>query len=224
MDVTALLTYYRFPIETIYVLLVVLPSFLTYLKSRRIYQFSHYRPVHFFSLSFLWLSLAFLFRYAVMLVMIFLEHQSLSTIQSSSILTILTEFFALLPGFFLVYSLFWRRFHPRFIQITLYLAAALISIIDFVLGGFLLMYISQIGLFAVGSIIAYRRHRTSRGNARFKQLFTLCMLLFLIVWIANLAGQYLINLIPILRIYVYLITGGTALLFLHIVHQLTKGF
>lgn len=214
-------------IETIYTLLIAITSLLVFFKTRKVYNFSNYKGLRYFSNAFLFIAVGFLLRYIIMLQKI-LSGELLGTIQQTNLLLILMQFCLILPGMFLLYSLIWKKFEntkyskkPLNKPVTVIYAVSLIfAISDFLLQSFLFMYISQIFLFLIASIIAYKNYEKTKQQL--KQFYFISMVLFLIAMTINLIAQYTIDSFPLMRIYTYIITVVVLFLFLYITNKLTK--
>lgn len=210
-------------IETIYLAVIVFCTLAIFFKARKLYSFSSYIGLKYYSSAFLYLALGFSARYLVMLIKI--SKGDPGVIADFGISTLVMGFFLVLPGLFLFYSMIWKRFEKehysgklRLNELLIYLIAFAIAYIDTIIQGFLLMYLSQITLFAALSFISIKRYSKHKNN--YLQLFSISMALFLLVWIFNLIGQYLISLIPTLRIYVYLLTLSACIILFSITIKL----
>lgn len=214
-------------IETIYTLLIAITSLLVFFKTRKVYNFSNYKGLRYFSNAFLFIAVGFLLRYIIILQKI-LSGELLGTIQQTNLLLILMQFFLILPGMFLLYSLIWKKFEntkyskkPLNAPVTfIYIVSLIFAIADFLLQSFLFMYLSQILLFLIASIIAYKNYKTTKQQL--KQFYFISMVLFLIARTINLIAQYTIDSFPLMRIYTYIITVVVLFLFLYITNKLTK--
>ncbi len=214
-------------IETIYLMLVAAPCLFIFYRISRIYNFSSYRGLRYFSLAFLYLAFGFFIRYFVMLAKIF--QGNMLTISSFGTLTLLMEYFLVLPGLLFLYSLVWQRFEKNkysvsfsLFQSMIYVIAFLIALLDMLMNRFLVMYSSQIALFTVSAAICLARYRKNKNNAM--RMYFISMVLFLIVWIINLIAQYTIDIMPIIRLYAYLFTVSACAVFLYMTIKLTRDF
>lgn len=214
-------------VETIYSLLVIIPSLIIYFKVFKLYNFSKYVGLKYFSNAFLFLSLGFLVRYFVMInnVLSGYQHQ---TIQSFNFLLILMEFLLILPGMFLFYSLIWKKFEDKSYSITpintslfiIYSLALVFAVIDYILQSLILLYLSQILLFGLATIISYKNYRERKHT--FKQFYFISMVLFLVIMVINFIAQYTINDYPVMRVYAYIMTVVVVFIFLYITKKLTN--
>jgi hypothetical protein len=212
-------------IETVYLLLVALPSIFIYQRARQLYSFSRYRGIRYFASAFLFLAIGFIFRYLVMLSR--LSQGITQTIKDFGVLTLAMEFFLVLPGLFLLYSMVWQRlekdkYSNSYYQAGIYALAILLAAADTASGGFSFMYSSQIAAFVFASAIGFRRYKRKKSN--FMQLYSISMVLFLIVWVINMFAQYTIDAVPIIRLYAYLFTVSACLLVFFITFRLTRGY
>lgn len=212
-------------VETIYLLLVTAPAFYIFYNIRKIYNFSSYKGLRYLSNVFLFIVAAFSIRYIIMLTKIL--EGDMSTIQDFDLLTLMMEFFMVLPGFFFLYSLVWRRFEKahysvglNVYQLSIYALALIIAIIDTILGVFTLMYASQIILFLASSKISYTKYLKKKNN--YRQMLFIAMVLFLFVWIMNLLAQYTIDIFPLMRLYAYIFTVAACMTLFFITIGLTR--
>ncbi len=214
-------------LETIYTLLIIVPSLLIFSKTRRLYAFSNYKGLKYFSDAFLFFAIGFILRYIVMLNKIIAGNIT-ATIQQFDLLLVAMEFFMIVPGMLLLYSLVWKRFEdlkyskrPVNVSILLMYSFALIfACLDYLFSTLLFLYVSQIILFSAASIISYNNYRLRKQY--FKQFYFISMVLFLLIMIINLIAQYTIDDFPIVRFYAYMITVLVVFLLLYVTNKLTK--
>ncbi|MBW2983050.1 hypothetical protein KY327_01990 [Candidatus Woesearchaeota archaeon] len=219
MTPSALLAANRFLIETLYVALILIPALYVFARTWKLYRFSGRQSVKWFSLSFLLFATAFLTRY-VSLITLFNQGQSqVSTIQAVNLPLFLMELTIALPGFLLVYSL--TRKHLKGIKPWhLLIAAVATALLDLWLQSFILLYATQIALFAFGTTAAWQRHKRKKTSHR--RTLAITMSVLLAVWIVNAIGQGAIDEYAWLRLPVYLLTAGGMWLFLIITDGLLK--
>lgn len=223
----------RILIEIIYTLLVIFPCFFVFLKTCKIYRFSHHTGLRYFNLAFLFFTIAFLFRFGTIYYSIYMTADALGTIATTGLIRFILEFLTIIPGIFLLYSMLWKNFEKSnlFSKIRmpfLVTLALIISAIDVYRGSFLFMYVTQIVIFSYASLVSFANYHNSKLSSKnkknYKKMFFLSMFLFLIVWIVNFIAQYTIDRYPILRIYAYFITVVICYLFLYITHNITRHF
>lgn len=210
-------------IETVYLLLVVFPAFFIFNRTRKLFSFSSYKGIRYISSAFLYLAVGFILRFIVML-----SKNSLGTIKTFGLLTLLMEFFLIMPGLLLLYSLVWQGFERSLFSrrsialVLLHLIAAVIAVADWYLGSLILLYSSQIIAFAVASVLSFQRYTRKRNN--FMQMYFMAMVLFWLVWVINLIAQYTIDMIPAMRLYAYGFTVAGLLMFFYMTIKLTSGY
>lgn len=210
-------------VETLYLFLLLIPSFIIFFKSREIYNFSRYKGLKYYSLAFLYISIGFLIRYVVMLTKLF--EGKVGTITHLNIFVLIMEFFIVLPGFFLLYSLIWQNFEKKhfsskitFPQYLIYFLAFLTAFADFIMQNLFMMYITQIILFLFATIIALNKYVKKKNN--YLQLFFISMFLFFVAWTINFIAQYTIDQVPIMRFYAYIITFSVCFILLYMTLKL----
>ena len=206
-------------IETVYAAVIIIASLIILFKAHKLYSFSKYRGISYFSYAFLFLAAGFTVRYIVILQATFIEG-------SVFYLLILMQFFMMMPGFFLLYSFIWKHLSHHIYIATiplLYMLIALtISLIDFLNQSFLLLYISQVVLFMAAVILSAIHYYQRRTACR---KYILCaMSIFLLVWIINFIGHYTKDMFSGILIGVYAATAIAALVFLVMVSVLTRDF
>ena len=136
------------------------------------------------------------------------------------VINILFEFFLITAGFFLLYSLLWKKietspknytsslFNP--VIFLFYSMALIIALFDNLWRTYIFMFFSQIILFISASIISFKNYKTNGKKHKFLKFYFLAMLLSLGAWSLNafaaivqwrlrfVAGVYLINIITFL--------------------------
>ena len=217
-------------IEIIYFLLIFCCCGIIFYKVRSLYSFSKYKGLKYFGNAFLFLAIGFLIRFIVMLLKVLQDNNITGTISDFNIFTIGTVFTMVLPGFFFLYSLLWKSFEKKkygssfFAQIPIYIAALIIALIDYTFKTLNTMYITQISLFFIISIIIYLKLRTRKYKKnRFMWFFFVSMILLLVIWIINFIAQYTINTAPLMRIHTYILTIITCFVMLYLVTNLMNG-
>ena len=212
-------------LETLYLILIAGPSLYIFFKVQDLHRFSGYKGLYYFSRAFLFLAAGFVFRFVIMITKYI--QGDLSTIKTFDIMTFLMEWFLIMVGLLLLYTLVWKHFEKKHVAynwrgfpITVASIAALIALADILTQNFYFMYISQIIVFGTASVISLSKYLKKKNN--FLQLYFISMILFLIVWIFNFIAQYTIDDFPIMRLYAYLLTVSACLVIMYVVNQLTR--
>lgn len=151
------------------------------LKTDRLFKISSHQGIRYFRNAFFFYGIAFVIRYI------------LATPAYFVLMKIVFEFFMIMGGFFLFYSLLWKRFEkPKEISslfnpkiIILYVLAFIIAILDYLWGGYNFMFFSQIILFGFASIVSCMNYKKSGKKHKFLKLYFIVMVLNLIVWVLN---------------------------------------
>lgn len=214
-------------LEIIYTSLIIFPSLFIFINSRKIYDFSKYEGIRYFSNAFLFFTLAFLVR-LLYFVLNANPDSFLSFLLYKNYLLIFFEFLFLLPGFYFLMSLL-HKYIIKFNQLKKYIILSsflllflLISLFDYLFFTFLLMYIANIIIFFFNSLISYRNYL--KKKTLYGQIFSISMMLLLFAWILNFVTQNILQKLPVLRYYVYLINVVAVIIILVIINKLTKDF
>ncbi len=201
-----------------YALIVILVCFLIVLKSNRLFKLSLHNGLRYFRNAFFFFGIAFASRYLLKFVF------DMSYLTNFSFIPIyIFEFFLIMAGFSLIYSLLWKRleiqgsrsslFSP--IMFIFYFMALVIVIIDLIWKSLYLMFISQIILFLFASIISYSNFTRDNGKHKFPRFYFLAMILALIAWVLNFLAATIFMWNQILTINIYALNLLFFLLFLY---------
>jgi hypothetical protein len=195
----------------IYSMIIAFICLIIVIKTDRLFRISSHQGIRYFRNAFFFYCIAFLLR-------IFLISPAYVPLSK-----IAFEFFMIMAGFFLFYSLLWKKletkkdlsslFNPKII--VFYILTLILVVFDHLWGGYNFMFMSQIILFFIASIISYKNYKIKNKKHRFLKLYFGVMLLNLIAWFANfifanflgwrlrfLANIYILNLI-IFLIFLY---------------------
>jgi hypothetical protein len=214
-------------LEIIYTSLIIFPSLFIYVKTKKLYDFSKYKGIRYFSNAFLFFTLAFLVR-LVYFTSGNYQDSILSFLFYKNYLLILFEFLFLLPGFYFLMCLLHKHIiklnkSKQYLILSSFILIFLfVSIIDYLFYTFLLMYIVNIIIFFFNSIISYKNYL--KKKTLYGQIFSISMMLLLFAWTLNFATQNILQKLPVLRYYVYLINIIAVIIILVVVNKLTKDF
>jgi len=151
-------------------------------KTDRLFSLSQYQGIRYFRNAFLFYGVGFIAR-------------GLLGIRTfpRGVLNFFFEFFLIMAGFFLLYSLLWKKFNittkvssllnPWII--ILYMMALLIAFVDNLWGVYILMFFSQIFLFSFASMVALKNYIDRGKRHKFLRFYFIAMVLNLIAWTLN---------------------------------------
>ena len=195
--------------KLIYAFVIILISTLIVFRAHNLFRISSHDGIRYFRNAFFFFGAGFFIRYFVIL---FFETQPL--LQYAFLIDILFEFFLVMGGFFLLYSLVWKKFeapggeskssllNPRIF--IFYLMAIIIVILDFAWGGHRFLFVSQVAVFFLASIISYINCK-KRADIEFPKFYFIAMTLALVVWILNTLAALVFNWDPIVMINIYIL-------------------
>ena len=212
-------------IKLIYGILIVLICMIIVARAHRIFKISLHQGIRYFRNAFLFYGIAFFIRY------VFGHfHDYGNWIYLTS--NVLFEFFIIMAGFFLLYSLMWKRidagkenqlsslFNKKLI--VFYIMTLIILALDNLWDTYAFMFISQIILFFSLSIISYLNYQKKGHERKFLKFYFIAMLLSLFAWILNAVAAVYFNWNLSMLITVPIINLIIFLLFLFGVIRLTK--
>lgn len=198
---------YRVPIETLYTFLVVAACGFIAWRAGSLYALSGHAGLRLFRNAFVFFGLAFIVRYFMHL---FYQHGML-----------LYPLFGILiglAGYSLLDSILRKRWRSSWL---LYLLAPVFPLLDLLFTQhYMFLYLSQIALFSCGLFLVWRRYVPNRHGTG--QLYLIAMVLFLVGWIANFAGQLLLVTHPWSILYVYGVTVGIFCLFVFGIGRMSR--
>jgi hypothetical protein len=203
----------------IYGLVIGLICITIFLKTDKFFKLSFHEGIRYFRNAFFFYGLAFVVRY-------FLGVLLVPSVDYLFIL-ILFEYFIVLAGFSLFYSLIWKKFHFynssifNSKMIFFHIIAITIALLDafFIIGNF--MFYSQIIIFSFASIIAYKNY-TKNKKQKFSKFYFIAMFLELFAWIFNLITVSIFEHNPLLLFNIGIINVIFFLLILCGVLKITK--
>lgn len=182
-------------LKIIYSLILILICIIVVVRTNRLFRLSSHQGIRYFRNAFFFYGIGFFARYILGSNYIE-EYFSLSGV----ILTGVFEFFLIMGGFFLLYSLIWKRIesekgpYSSLVNgkiLMFYLMALIIVILDQIWHQYLLMFLSQIVVFAITIIISYSNYQKNITKGKFLKNYFLAMIFGFIAWVLNfLAGIY----------------------------------
>jgi len=194
------------------------------LKTDRFYKLSLHQGIRYFRNAFFFYGIAFVVRY------IFGFFSDLS--MNSYVLRIFFEYFLIMAGFFLFYSLVWRRFESSKEEYTsslfntkiaiFHVMALIISVFDFLWQTYYVMFLSQIIIFICASAISYVNYKNKGGQHKFLKFYFVAMLLGFTAWFLNFLAASYFEWYPGILINIGIINVTFFLLFLYGVIKFTQ--
>jgi hypothetical protein len=211
-------------LEFLYTLIIVAICLAIVFKADRFVRLSSHQGIRYFRNAFLFYGLAFSMRYVLGIFYDFsLNHLGL--------IRGIFEYSLVMAGFFLLYSLIWKKFEFSKLDkntslfngkvIIFHLIAIIISVADVLFGNYYFMFSSQIMTFFFASIISFFNYR-KRKQYKFPKFYFIAMLLGLIVWILNFLTASVFNWNYLFLLDIGLINGIFFLILLYGVIKITK--
>ncbi len=208
-------------LKIIYALIVVFVCSIIVLKTDRLFKISDYQGLRYFRNSFFFFGIAFLTRYILGLG----GGEGFPPYYSSAI-KILFEFFIIVAGLLLFYSLIWKRvekskhYHSFFNlnMFVLYSVALIITIASSIFNGGGIMCIFQVLLFLFMGVVIY----VNQKKDNFARLYFLTITIGLIIWILNTLLYFFWNWNSLVEIIVYGLNIVFFSLFFYTVIKLTE--
>ncbi len=202
----------------LYSIIVAFICFIIVLKTDRLFRISSHQGIRYFRNAFFFYGLAFIFRYILGNPIYFNQ------------MRLVFEFFMIMGGFCLFYSLLWKKFeHSKetsslfnFRIFIFYILALIIVVLDYLWGGYTFMFLSQIILFFFASIISYNNYKKGKKEHKFLKLYFIVMVLNLIVWVLNFVFSSFLDWRLRWVANIYIINVLVFLIFLYGVVRLTK--
>jgi len=186
MDFYSLIITNKELMKILYAFVIVFICGIIVFESDRLFRLSLHKGIRYFRNAFLFYGIGFAFRY------FFTNH----LFSDYFVLTnFLSEFFIIMAGFFLLYSLLWKKiesFKENYASslfnlkiIIFYLMAFVLTILDYVWQTYYFMFFSQILLFALTSLISYNNYLKKGKNRKFLKFYFIAMFSGFVAWILN---------------------------------------
>jgi len=201
MDVYSFILANREVFKLIYAIAILLICIIIVYKTNRLFHLSSHPGIRYFRNAFFFYGMAFFSRYI------------LNYLIGSFASIVFFEFFLIIAGFFLLYSLIWRHLEKEKwsasslfnSKISLFYAMALaLVLIDFLWGTIFVMLASQVIVFVIASILSFKNYK-KRQKSRFPGFYFLAMLLMLSAWILNSLAAFFFNwnLVALINVYIF---------------------
>jgi len=189
----------RASLKLIYGIFVALICFFIVFRTDKLFRLSFHQGIRYFRNAFLFFGVGFILRYILKPNYIFSKY--------------LFEFFLVMGGFFLFYSLIWKKFefsgketrsslfNPR--AIIFYIMAIVVTVLDYFWATYCFMFFSQIILFLFVTFISYFNYVNKKG--KFLKYYFISALMILVAWILNLLASLTFNWDPLVILITYLL-------------------
>jgi len=216
-------------LKIIYALIVCFVCAIIVLKTDRMFKLSDHQGLRYFRNAFFFYGVAFAVRFILGGI-----SNPLNSIESNQIFFIminyLFNFFIMIAGFFLLYSLIYKyikkeRSYHSLLNIRagfFYLIALLIVILDFSFETNYIMYFSQIIVFAALCIIGYKNYLEDHGKHLFLKYYFFIMVLGLIFWILNTLAYFYNDWSIFIKTHIYVMNVLFFLFFLFAIKKITS--
>lgn len=195
-------------LKIIYGIVISLICLTIVLKAHRIYHLSYYGGLRYFRNAFLFLGLAFAIRYIIGGILIY----GLISENYADLIKILFEYFLILGGFLLLYSLLWKRLEgsgkgsysslANIRVLIFYIMAFCIALLDFVWNTYYFMFVSQAIIFVIAIALSFIRFREN-PKRKFLKFYVIAMVLALMAWLLNAFAALFFDWKKSVLIYVY---------------------
>ncbi len=225
MDLYSLIVQNKLLLELIYAVVVGLICAVIVIRTDKFFRLSMHKGIRYFRNAFFFYGVAFIGRY-IFGILSDLEFDFVYVAHA------IFEYFLVMAGFFLLYSLIWRKFESykeKYFsslfnaKIAVFHAMALIlAIMDVIWQTYDFMFISQIIIFFSASVISYINFIRGRNKHNFSKFYFLAMLLSLGAWVLNFLAEKYFNWDHGLLIGVGIADVAFFILFLYGVIKFTK--
>ncbi|MDP3027764.1 MAG: hypothetical protein Q8N63_08730 [Nanoarchaeota archaeon] len=197
------------------------------IKTNRLFKLSLHQGLRYFRNAFFFYGLAFIARY-------FLGTSPFLSILGSNYylsMNLIFEFFLMMAGFSLLYSLLWKRFEPEKESFSsllnlkvfiFYLIALTIGLLDIIWNTRFFMFAIQIILFFYASLISYGNYVRNEKKQGFSRLYFFIMLLNFVAWVLNFIIAIIFDWNQTGMMIIYSIISLIFLLFFYSVMRATR--
>lgn len=213
--------------KVIYAVVIVAVCAFIVLRVHKLFHLSLHNGIRYFRNAFFFYGIAFFVRYifGAPIIIDFIGGKY------SSLVNFFFEFFLIMAGFFLLYSLIWKKIERENEDhytsllnrriLLFYLMSAIIATIDYLWLSYSVMFFSQIVLFFFASLISYNNYRQKGRKHRFLKFYFFAMLLSFLAWTGNTFAAIYFNWDKNILVGVYLSNIIIFLLFLYGVVKVT---
>ncbi len=224
MELSTFILENKWILELFYMFIISSICIIIFSKTDKFFKLSLHTGIRYFRNAFLFYGFAFIFRY------LFGVFSDLS-FNYSDILKFTFEYFFIMAGFFLLYSLIWKKFESakkeysslfnrRIFLFSIF--AVVLAMLDVIWATYYFMFISQILIFFFGIIISYSNYRKNGKKHKFLNFYLIAMLLGFSAWILNFLAESVFSWRHMVLTDIGLINVMFFMLFLYGVIKITK--
>ena len=215
-------------LKIIYGLIIWLICVIIVFKTDKLFEISLHQGIKYLRNAFFFYGFAFFLRYIVG------SYYFVDSIPGIyySLINIIFAFFLAMAGFFLVYSLIWKKIEPyddralsSFLNARImifYFLSLIIAIMDYLWKAHNFLFISQIVIFFIATIISFSNFSHKARKQKFPKFYFIAMLVSLVIWIVNALASIYFNWDPGFVMNVYFLNVIVFLIFLYGVKSVTK--
>ena len=213
-------------LKILYALIIAIICMFIVIKTNKLFKISLHQGIRYLRNAFFFYGIAFVVRYFLGAISIQGELNNFYY----PLIRISFEFFIIIAGFSLLYSLLWRKIESQANISSLfnkrififYVMAFIISLLDYLWGTSYFMFFSQIILFACASIICFTNYKRNGKKHKFLKFYFMAMVLSFIAWVLNALAVLYFNWNQGIIINIYGINIVFFLLFLYGIAKVTK--
>ncbi len=214
-------------IKLFYASLIAIICIVITVRADKLFRLSLHQGIRYFRNAFIFYALAFIVRYLVEAIA---GHGRITLYYPY--INFCFEFLLIMAGFFLLYSLLWKKaehssegyvsslFNSRIF--IFYSMSVIFAIVDVLWQTHLFLFLSQILIFMFAAFISYENYKKNDAKHKFPKFYFFAMLLSLFVWILNTTAELWFNWSQAILIGVYILNIIIFLLFLWGVIKVTK--
>ena len=228
MDLSSFIIENKELFKIFYALIIGVICITIVIKTDRLFRLSLHQGIRYFRNAFFFYGLAFIIRYFGGAPKIY----NYISVDYSLLIKIIFEYFLVMAGFFLLYSLLWKKiegsggdsfsslFNARIL--IFYIMAAVIVFLDYIWGVYHFMFFSQMILFICASIISWENYKKNGKQHKFLKFYFIAMVLNFIAWSLNALAALYLNWNQKILINIYILNIIIFLLFLYGIIKVTK--
>jgi len=214
--------------KIVYALIILFICAVIVFKTDKLFRLSFHKGIQYFRNAFFFFGTGFFLRY------VFGSPFFYGTFFSTYYYLIgsVFKYFLLMGGFFLLYSLLWKKIESSETHyrssilnakiLIFHIMAIVIVVLDYIWQTHSFMFFSQILTFAFASIISYSNLRKKSHKHKFPKFYFIAMLLGFFAWVLNAVAELYFNWSQGVLINVYILNLIFFLLFLYGVFRATN--